>query len=104
MSRRNSRQGKTQRRAEREGRRRSMTSGQEPQAVEVEAVRVAARPDGSGARNSDEHEHHRSERSSDVGDGLSAVEPDEADLDANADPGDFGGLDADDAGLQATLT
>ena len=38
-----------------------------------------------------------------------AVELDEADLEAgadleNADPGDFGGLDADDAGLQATLT
>ena len=37
------------------------------------------------------------------------MEPDEADLEAeadleNADPGDFGGLDADDAGLQAALT
>ena len=37
------------------------------------------------------------------------MEPDEADLDAdadleNADPGDFGGLDADDAGLQVALT
>src|ERR1700722_7690409 len=164
MSRRNSRQGKTQRRAEREGRRGSMTSGQGPQAVEVEAVRaaeakavrteakavraaeaetaqaaetqtaqaaevetvraaevetaqaveveavraaevetvqVAPRPDGSGARNSDEH---RSELGSDADDGLSAVEPGEADLDASADPGDFGGLDADDPGLQATLT
>jgi RNA polymerase primary sigma factor len=40
---------------------------------------------------------------------LIAVEPGEADLDTdadlqNADPGDFGGLDADDAGLQAALT
>jgi RNA polymerase primary sigma factor len=40
---------------------------------------------------------------------LIAVELDEADLEAkadleNADPGDFGGLDADDAGLQAALT
>jgi RNA polymerase primary sigma factor len=70
MSRRNTRQGKAWRRAERERRRRSMTSGQEPRAVEV---------------------------------------PGETDLDTgadleNADPGDFGGLDADDAGLQATLT
>jgi RNA polymerase primary sigma factor len=40
---------------------------------------------------------------------LIAVEPGEADLDTgadleNADPGDFGGLDAGDAGLQAALT
>ena len=33
-----------------------------------------------------------------------AGEPGEADLETNADPGDFGDLDADDAGLQAALT
>jgi RNA polymerase primary sigma factor len=37
-------------------------------------------------------------------DEITAEEPDEADLDTGADPGDFGGLDADDADLQATLT
>jgi RNA polymerase primary sigma factor len=46
---------------------------------------------------------------SDADGGLIAVEPDEADLDTdadleNADPGDFGDLDADDADLQAALT
>jgi RNA polymerase primary sigma factor len=52
---------------------------------------------------------HGSGLSSDAGDGLTAMEPGEADLDTdaelgNADPDDFGGLDAGDAGLQATLT
>jgi RNA polymerase primary sigma factor len=103
MSRRNSKQGKTRRRAEREGRRRSVTPGQGTQAAEVETVQVAPRPDGPGSRSTGER---RSELSADADadGGLSAVEPDEADLDPNADPGDFGGLDADDAGLQATLT
>ena len=106
MSRRNTREGKARRRAERERRRRPMTSGQEPQAVEVQAVQVAPRPAGSGFRNSDEH---GSGLRSDADGGLIAVELDEADLDTdadleNADPGDFGGLDADDAGLQAALT
>ena len=32
------------------------------------------------------------------------MEPGGADLDASADPGDFGGLDAGDAGLRAALT
>ena len=41
---------------------------------------------------------------SDADDGLIAVEPSEADLDTNADPGDFGSLDADDTDLQAALT
>src|ERR1700722_2852456 len=76
MSKRN-REGKARRRAERERQRQSMTSGQGPRAV----------ADG----------------------GLVGVEPDGADLDTdagleNADPGDFGALDADDAGLQAALT
>jgi RNA polymerase primary sigma factor len=35
---------------------------------------------------------------------LIAAEPGEADLDPHADPGDFGGLDANDSGLQAALT
>jgi RNA polymerase primary sigma factor len=98
MSRRNTRQGKAWRRAERE-RRRSSTSGQGPEAVEVQAVQVAPRPGGAGPRNSDEHDAGlRSDP------GLTAVEPGEDDLDPGADPGDFGGLDADDAGLQAALT
>jgi RNA polymerase primary sigma factor len=78
-----------------------MTSGQGPAAVEVQTVRAAPRPDGSGHLNSGEH---GPELRSDADDGLSAVEPGEADLDTDADPGDFGGLDADDADLQATLT
>ena len=101
MSRRNTRQGKAGRRAERERRRRSTPSGQEPQDVDVQAVRVAPGLAGSGSRNSDERGF---ELRSDADGGLSAVEPGEADLEANADPGDFGGLDADDADLQATLT
>jgi RNA polymerase primary sigma factor len=78
-----------------------MTSGQGPAAVEVQTVQVAPRPDGSGHLNSGEH---GPELRSGADDGLSAVEPGEADLDTDADPGDFGGLDADDADLQATLT
>jgi RNA polymerase primary sigma factor len=111
MSRLNSRESKARRRAERERQRRSATSGEEPRAVEVRAVQAvqavqpALRPAGSGPRNADEH---GSGLRSDAG-GSIAVELDEADLDAdadleNADPGDFAGLDADDAGLQAALT
>src|ERR1700733_821856 len=100
MSRRNTRQGNARRRAERE-RRRAMPSGQGSQAVEVQAVQVAPRPDGSGSRKPDEHgPGHRS----DADDALIALEAGEAELDTTADPGDFGDLDADDAGLQATLT
>jgi len=106
MSRRNTKQGKARRRAERERRRSSMTSGQEPkavevQAVEVQAVQVAPRLDGSGSLKSDER---GSGLGPDADDGLIAVEPGEADLDTDADPGDFDGLDADDTDLQATLT
>ena len=95
MSRRNTRQGKARRRAERDRRLRSITPDQGPRAAEVRAVQAAPRPDGSGPRN--------------AGGGLIAVEPGEADLDTgadleNADPGDFGDLDAGDAGLQAALT
>ena len=88
MSSRNTRQGKARRRTERERRRRSMTSGPGPGAVEV-------------PQNSAEHD---SGVRSDVGGGLIAPEPDEADLDTGADPGDFVDLDPDDADLQATLT
>jgi len=106
MSRRNTREGKARRRAERERQRRSMTSGQGPRAVEVQAFPVALRPAGSGLRKSAER---GSGLRSDAGSALIAVELDEADLDTgadleNADPGDFGGLDAHDADLQATLT
>src|ERR1700733_8102578 len=98
MSRRNSKQGKARRRAERERRRGSTTSGQGPQGGEVQA---APRPERSGDLNSGEH---GPELRSDADDGLSAEEAGEADLDTDADPGDFDGLDADDADLQATLT
>src|ERR1700722_16845209 len=94
MSRRNTRQGKARRRAERERRRASLTSGQGPQAVEVPAVQVEARPDGSGSRNSGEH---GSELLSDVGGALTATEPGEADPDTTADPDHFSGPDADSA-------
>jgi len=88
MSSRHTRQGKARRRTERERRRRSMTSGPGPGAVEV-------------PQNPDEHD---SGVPSDAGGDLIAAEPDEADLNTGADPGDFGDLDPDDAGLQATLT
>jgi len=101
MSRRNTRAGKAQRRAERERRRLSMTSGQGPQSVEVQAVQLAPQPADAAPRNRGEHD---SGGDGDAGDGLIAEEPGEADLDTSADPGDFGGLDADDTGLQAALT
>jgi RNA polymerase primary sigma factor len=96
MSRRNTKQGKARRRAERDRRQRSGISDQEPRAVEVAAVRVPAPSGDPGLR-------------SDAGSGVVAAEPGEADPDAeadleNADPGDFGDLDPDDADLQATLT
>jgi RNA polymerase primary sigma factor len=103
MSRRNSREGKAWRRAERERRQRSVSSGQGPGAVGVQA---APRPEGAGPGNPGKH---GSGVRSDAGGGLAVVEPGEAGLDTgadleNADPGDFGGLDAGDAGLQAALT
>jgi RNA polymerase primary sigma factor len=113
MSRRNTRQGKARRRAERDRwqvterkQKRPRTSGQGPRAVEDQAVQAARRPDGPDPRNPDEHGPGL--RSGAEG-GLIAVDPGEADLDAGADledvdPGDFGDLDADDAGLQAALT
>src|SRR5215475_14177207 len=106
MSRRNTRRGKARRRAERDRRQRPGTSDQGPGAAGVQPVQAAPRPEGSGHRNSDEH---GSGLRSGAGGGLIAVELDEADLDTdadleNADPGDFGDVDADDAGLQAALT
>ena len=112
MSRRNTRQGKVRRRGERDRRqvtererKRPGIPGQDPKAVEDQAVQAAPRPDGSGPRNSDEH---GSGLRSDVGGSLIAVDPGEADpgTDAdleNADPVDFGDLDPDDADLQAVL-
>ncbi len=89
MSRRNSRQGKARRRTERD--RRQVTE------------REAGGPD---PRDSEEH---GPELGSDIGGALIAMDPGEAgpgtdaDLE-NADPGDFGDLDPDDADLQAVLT
>jgi RNA polymerase primary sigma factor len=112
MSRRNTRQGKSRRRAERgrrqvteRERKRSGIPGQEPRAVEDQAVQPVQRPDGSGPRDSDKHD---SGLRSDSDGSLIAADPDEADLGTNADlenadPGDFGDLDPDDADLQAVL-
>src|SRR5215472_705825 len=105
MSRRNTRQGKARRRAERDRRQRPGTSDQGPGAAGVQPVQAAPRPDGSGHRNSDEH---GSGLRSGAGGGLIAAELDEADLGTgadleNADPGDFGDLDAEDADLLAAL-
>ena len=109
MSRRNTRQGKARRRAQRDRgqvtereRNRPGTPDQGPRAVGDQA---APRPDGSGPRNSDEH---GSGLRSAAGGGLIAVNPGEADLDAdadleNADLDDFSDLDPDDADLQAAL-
>ena len=109
MSRRNSRQGKARRRAQRDRgqvtereRNRPGTPDQGPRAVGDQA---APRPDGSGPRNSDEH---GSGLRSAAGGGLIAVDPGEAGLDTdadleNADLDDFGDLDPDDADLQAML-
>jgi len=105
MSRRNARQGKTRRRAERDRRQRPGTSDQGPRAVEDRAVQADPRPGGSGPRNPDAHGPGLR---SDADGGLNAVDLEEADLDTgadleNADLGDFGGLDPDDAVLQAAL-
>ena len=112
MSRRNTRQGKARRRAERDHlqvtereRKRARTSDQGPRAVEDQEIQVAPRPNGSDSRNSDER---GSGLRSDADDGLTAVELDAAGLDTdadleNADLDDFSDLDPDDADLQAAL-
>ena len=78
-----------------------MTSGQGPGAVDVSPVRVAARPEGPGPEDSGEHDSGVPPY---AGGGVIEVEPGEPDLEASADPDDFDDLDADDAGLQASLT
>src|ERR1700758_1819383 len=80
MSRRNSRQGKARRRAERDHRQRPRPADQGPRAVEDRIVQ-APRPGGSGPRNSDAH---GSGLLSDDG-GLTAVSLDEADLTTDTD-------------------
>jgi RNA polymerase primary sigma factor len=112
MSKRNTRQGKARRRAERDrrqvrerDRKRPGTSDQGLRAVEEQAVQAAPRPDGSAPQESDEH---GSGLRSDAGDGLIPVNLDAADLDIdadleNGDLDDFNDLDADDADLQAVL-
>ena len=109
MSRRNTRQGKARRRAQRDRgqvtereRNRPGTPDQGPWAVGDQA---APRPDGSGPRNSDEH---GSGPRAAAGGGLIAVDPFEAGLDTdadleNAELDDFGDLDPDDVNLQAVL-
>ena len=112
MSRRNTRQGKARRRAERDRRqvterepKRPRTSDPGPRAVEDQAVQAAPRPGGSGPRNSDEH---GSGLRPDADSGPIAVNLDEADHDTDADLGnadldDFSDLEPDDADLQAVL-
>jgi RNA polymerase primary sigma factor len=78
---------------------------QDPRAAGDQAIQAASRPGGPGPRDSEEH---GSGLRSDTDGGLIAVDVAEADLgtDAdpgNADPGDFGDLDPDDADLQAVL-
>ena len=112
MSRRNSRQGKVRRRAERDRRqaaerepKRPRSPDQDPRAAGDQAVQAASRSGGPGSRDSEEHD---SGLRSDTDGGLIAVDGGEADLGTgadpgNADPGDFGDLDPDDADLQAVL-
>ena len=109
MSRRNTRQGKARRRAERDRgqvtERERNRPGTPDRGARAVGDQAAPRPDGSGPGNSDEH---GSGLRSAAGGGLIAVDPGEAGLgtDAdleNADPGDFGDLDPDDADLQAVL-
>src|SRR5271169_2683004 len=104
MSKRNTRQGKARRRAERDGRqmtererKRPRTPDQRPRAVEDQAVQAAPRPGGPRPHDPDEH---GSGLRSDADGGLIAVNLDEADLDTdadleNADLDDLGDLDAD---------
>ncbi|HEX9043036.1 MAG TPA: RNA polymerase sigma factor, partial [Trebonia sp.] len=123
MSRRNTRAAKARRRAERELRRRSVTSG--PGTVEAQAVQAAPRSDHAGTQTLGERgggvrgaangaliatepgEPDATEPGQT--DAAEPGQPDapgpgEPDLDSSADPGDFGDLDPDDADLQATLT
>jgi RNA polymerase primary sigma factor len=101
MSKRNTRQGKARRRAERSRLLPPRISGPVPRTAGHQAFQVAPRPGGPDPRKSGEH---GGGLGPDAGGGLTAIEPDEADLGTDADLDDFGDLDADDAGLQATLT
>src|ERR1700730_15318359 len=103
MSRRNTRQGKARRRAERDrqqvtarGRERPGAQERGPRAVEDQAVQAAPRPGGPSP------DEHGSELRSDANGGLTAVNLDEADLDTDADL-DLDDLDADDVDIQAAL-
>ena len=89
MSRRNSRHGKSRRRAERDRRqatererKRPTTSDQGARAVGNQAVQAGPQPDGSGPRDSEEH---GSGLRSDAGGGLIAVGPGEVNLETDAD-------------------
>src|SRR5262245_9002928 len=105
MSRRNSRQAKARRRAERDrrqvterGPKRRGSPEQDLRAAGVQAASPSAGP----------WEEHGSGLRSDVSVGLIATDPGEAGPGAdedlgNADPGDFGDLDPEDADLQAVL-
>jgi len=80
-------------------RKRPRTSDQGPRAVEDQAVQAAPRPGGPGPRNPDENGSGRRAASTDSdATGLTAVELDDADLDADAEL-DLDDLDADDADL-----
>jgi RNA polymerase primary sigma factor len=80
-------------------RKRPRTSDQGPRAVEDQAVQAAQRPGGPGPRNSDENgSGQRAANTDSDATGLTAVELDEADLDADAEL-DLDDLDADDADL-----
>ena len=80
-------------------RKRPRTSGQGPRAVEDQAVQAAQRPGGPGPRNSDENGSGRRAANADSdAKGLTAVDLDESDLDADAEL-DLDDLDADDADL-----
>jgi RNA polymerase primary sigma factor len=84
-------------------RKRPRTSGQGPRAVEEQAVQAGPRQGGPGS------EEHRSELRANADTGLTAVGlgtglDNNADLDADADLGEFDALeDADDAEIQAAL-
>ena len=77
-------------------RKRPRTPDQGPRAVEDQAVEAAQRPGGSGPRDSDENGSEL--RANADAKGLTAVDLDEADLEAETD---FDDLDADDADLAA---
>jgi RNA polymerase sigma factor RpoD-like protein len=94
MSKRNSRDAKARRRAERERQQRSVASGQGPGVVGLQPFQAVPRPFGAGPRNPGER--GPGARS---GSGVTAAEPGEADLGTAADLEDAADLDAADADL-----